>query len=395
MKIQTHKQTSASKKKKAAVAARAQKKLKAKVKVVEVKLKTQKKKEEVLKSRAKKTQKEARDKKTVSNKKNIVFKGKKVSNKIATKQTITKQAPKTFKKTDSNKKASYELQSTQTKAYDTKSILSLADSISFQDLKPFRSIAKRNRLITREKNKVIRVKQGFYAKQAKKGKRFAIDLRIHSPASLGYLAPEGVEVASALVRLAKAKGIKILGITDFYSAHYVDKVKEEAKNFNISIIPGFDLRCKVVDCNEVFFTALFPEETTSEDIFKVLRELEVPESAYGQGNYCLSLPVEKIIEIVEKNGGVLIPTCLDRTPYRQLAIPSLIDTHGFHAFDVLMTDQLEFFKKRWPQGGFTFFSFSNANSLGQVGNRRTKIRLEEPTFSCLKEVVARRIGEAN
>ena len=41
-------------------------------------------------------------------------------------------------------------------------------------------------------------------------------------------------------------------------------------------------------------------------------------------------------------------------------------------------------------GGFTFFSFSNANSLAQVGTRVTKAKLVSPDFQGIKQLVARR-----
>ncbi len=52
-------------------------------------------------------------------------------------------------------------------------------------------------------------------------KSYVMDLRIHSPASLGYLGIEGLDTAPALVRLAQVKGINVIAVTDFYSGKFV------------------------------------------------------------------------------------------------------------------------------------------------------------------------------
>ena len=97
------------------------------------------------------------------------------------------------------------------------------------------------------------------------------------------------------------------------------------------------------------------------------------------------------MKIIESKGGVVIPSHVDKTPNRQSAIAELIERYGFHCFDLVHPENTEYFKDFWPDGGFTFFSFSNANSLAQVGTRVTKARLLNPTFDGIKQLVARRV----
>lgn len=220
-------------------------------------------------------------------------------------------------------------------------------------------------------------------------KNYVMDLRIHSPASLGYLGIEGLDTAPALVRLAKVKGLDVIAVTDFYSGSYVDRITEAAKNTAIVVIPGVDLRCVVGGCNEVVISCLFQENFSSQGINEFLSALEIPESAQGDRMYLCQAPLAKILNLVDYYQGVALPSRLDKTPHRMLTIPVLVEQYGFRAFDLAYPDSDRFFKRNWPKIKFNLFSFSNANALAQVGSRTARVKLSSPGFSGVKELVAR------
>lgn len=263
-------------------------------------------------------------------------------------------------------------------------------SPSMKLLRPFRTAAKENRKLLRARATSRRRSSSFIAKPPKKGKKYLLDLRVHSPGSQGYFSPGGVEPGPAIIRLARVKGLDAIGLTDYYNASFIDEVKETAWKAGVRVIPGVDLCCEVAGCCEIFVTVLFPEYATAAHIFHVLNELEVPESAYGRPDYLLRKPFADVVKIVETHGGVLIPSRVDKTPYRQLAIPTLVEEFGLHAFDLVHPENPEFFQKHWPDGEFTFFAFSNAHALGQIGNRGNKVKLAEPGFQGIKDRVQRR-----
>ncbi len=260
-----------------------------------------------------------------------------------------------------------------------------------KELRTFRRVAADNKKRIKNEEKAKKKIKGFLAKPPSKGKKYSVDLRVHSPGTVGYFTAGGVEPGPALVRLAKVKGLDMVGLTDYYNPDYIDEVQASAANSSMTIIPGMDMCCQVEDCAEVYITTLFPETYTALELQEVLDELKVPESAKGRKEYCITTPFEQVLEIVEKRGGVVIPSRLDKTPYRQLAIPALVEKYGIHAFDLVHPENPEFFKKFWPSGGFTFFSFSNAHALAQIGSRAKKVKLQSPGFQGLKELVQRRI----
>ncbi len=256
-------------------------------------------------------------------------------------------------------------------------------------LKPFKDAAKKNQVLQKSKQKEAKLK-GFLAKPQATGKKVTVDLRMHSPMSEGYFSTGGVDPAGAMIRLAKAKGLDMIAVTDYNSAEFLELIQDKAKETSVSVLPGLDLRCQVAECDEIYFVALFEEEKTSTDLYRVLAEIGVPLSARGSKNFVVKKSLKEIIEVVEREGGILIPSRVDKTPNRLHAAKTLVEDFGFHAFDMVHPDNPEYFKDRWPSGEFTFFSFSNANSLGQVGSRTFSTKIPKDGFKGLKAVIDRR-----
>ncbi|RMG42905.1 MAG: hypothetical protein D6719_05120 [Candidatus Dadabacteria bacterium] len=222
-----------------------------------------------------------------------------------------------------------------------------------------------------------------------RNKKYVVDLRIHSPASLGYMKIEGIDTAPALVRLAKVKGLDVIAVTDFYSGNFIDPMVEAARESDLTVIPGVVIRCAIKSCNDVVLLCLFPEEYGTEDVEHFMLELGIPRSSFGDERYTVDMELSEILNVLEKHGGEAMPSRMDKTPYRMGAIPELVEKYGFRAFDLAYADSASFFKKNWPRTKFQLFSFSNANSLAQVGSRSAKIKLSTPGFEGLKKVVSR------
>ena len=230
---------------------------------------------------------------------------------------------------------------------------------------------------------------GQVEKTRTRQKSYVLDLRIHSPASLGYLSIEGIDTAPALVRLAKVKGLDVIAVTDFYSGQFIDRITEAAKGSPLTVIPGVAIRCVVGSCDDVVLSCLFPEGFTGAQIEGFLRSLDVPTAVAGDKAHLVRVPFERILAAIEAHGGVALPSRMDKTPHRLAAIPTLVETYGFRAFDLAYADSTRFFKSKWPKLKFQLFSFSNAHALAQVGSRIAKVKMMEPGFTGVKAMVAR------
>jgi PHP family Zn ribbon phosphoesterase len=218
-----------------------------------------------------------------------------------------------------------------------------------------------------------------------------MDLRVHTPNSLGYRGIEGLDTAPALVRLARVKGIDVLGVTDYYSGDFIDRLRVAAQDSALTVIPGIDLRLTVGNCEDVEMSCLFPEIFTSEEIRNFLDQLGVPCIDTSESIFRVELSLEEVIKKVEGADGVMLPSRMDRTPSRRSAIPVLVEEYGFRTFDLAHGDSAAMFEQQWPHLTFNLFSFSNANALAQVGSRIAKISLVNPTFADLKPVLMREL----
>ena len=220
-------------------------------------------------------------------------------------------------------------------------------------------------------------------------KSYVMDLRIHSPASLGYLGIEGIDTAPALVRLARVKGLDMIALTDYSSGAFIDRVREAAKDSSVTVIPGFVIRCALPNCNDVILSCLFPEDFGTREIEGVLEALGIPRSAFGDRKHIVKIPFEEILSTIESKGGIALPSRMDKTPYRLSVLPTLVEQYGFRAFDLAYADSVKFFKTRWPKVKFHLFSFSNANALAQVGSRIAKLKMQDPGFAGIRAIIAR------
>jgi PHP family Zn ribbon phosphoesterase len=220
-------------------------------------------------------------------------------------------------------------------------------------------------------------------------KSYIMDLRIHAPVALGYMGIEGIEAAPALIRLAKVKGIDCIAITDFYTGKFVDRVVQAAANSSIKVIPGVTLRAKLSSCDDVVLCALFEEGTGSAQIADLVAALGVDTSAEGNSTVIVPRPFAEIIDEVEKRGGVLFPSRIDKTPHRMSVLNELVETYGFRTFDLAYFESTKHFKKTWPKRKFNLFSFSEAHSLAQIGSRVAKIKLYDLNFAALSALFQR------
>jgi hypothetical protein len=225
-----------------------------------------------------------------------------------------------------------------------------------------------------------------------KGRRksYRMDLRIHSPSSLGYLGIKGIDTAPALVRLAKVKGLDVIAVTDFYSGDYIDRLVQASVGSPVTVLPGLIVRTQLPVCDDIVLMCLFPEGFSTAQVNGVLKELNVPASAKGDSKFIVPLEFDKVLKILESKNGIIVPSRMDKTPYQREAIPTLVEEYGFRAFDLAYhPESIEFFKARWPKQKFQLLSFSNANALAQVGSRVSKVLLETPGHQGLKTIVDR------
>lgn len=226
---------------------------------------------------------------------------------------------------------------------------------------------------------------------SKAGKEYTIDLRINSPESLSYGFSQ-ISPTAALVKLAKAKGLDLIAVTNFYTGKTVDETKVEAEKIGLKFIPGVSIRVAIPGCDDIPLTILFPETFTGAQISDFLKLFEIPSRYANKSDYILKANIFDIIKVVTKLGGLIFPSKVDKTPSGKMAIRALVENYGFRAFDLANYDETSnLFLERWMGHNFLLFSFSDTRFLAQIGNKSTIVSLSEPSFAGLKQLFAQYI----
>ena len=107
--------------------------------------------------------------------------------------------------------------------------------------------------------------------------------------------------------------------------HERDRIVEAAEDSTLTVLPGVMIRTAIAGCDDVVLSCLFPEEHRTADISKFLDALRVPTRARGDKKHLVSLPFDDVLECVAEHEGLAIPSRMDKTPYRKLAIPIFME----------------------------------------------------------------------
>jgi predicted ATPase len=147
------------------------------------------------------------------------------------------------------------------------------------------------------------------------------DLHIHSNASDGKFTPE--EIVDEAIK----KGVSVIALTDHHTAKNIDKIKDYAKNKDITIISGIEFRTEY-GSKSVHFIGLLPDkfngiELNSKAIHDlILSKLEVSETkiiakgkednqglsdenAFKKGMFLVQVDFKKAADLIHQYGGLV------------------------------------------------------------------------------------------
>ncbi|MFP4198051.1 MAG: PHP domain-containing protein [Halanaerobium sp.] len=152
------------------------------------------------------------------------------------------------------------------------------------------------------------------------------DLHLHSVLSpCGDLLMTPLEI----VKKAKKEGIEVLALTDHNSAENVEVFKDHCENHNLNFIPAMEAETK----EEIHILCYFPDLNSlfkwQKIVYRGLPEQENDEDFFGPQIKCdyndqyqsklkkmlagaVNLSLEQCLDQVEKLGGVVVPSHLDR-----------------------------------------------------------------------------------
>lgn len=218
---------------------------------------------------------------------------------------------------------------------------------------------------------------------------YTLDLHIHSPASSCFFDSQlGDKAGPAIVQAALKAGLDMIAITDHHSVDGVDNVRQAAAARGLTVLPGIELSAHIDQIKEVYLLAVFKEDQPLSLLRQFLMELGFSPLQWGHGSFLVEEEVGSILSRVNDLGGILISARADKTPYRQAAIPRLVE-YGLRVFDVVYAENRELLMKYQSDidEPIFCFQFSDAHSLAQIGGRKTMLEMDECSFEALKKVV--------
>ena len=227
------------------------------------------------------------------------------------------------------------------------------------------------------------------------------DLHIHtclSPCADSTMLP------MAIVKEAKRNNLQMIGICDHNSIENVEAVKKAGEREGLAVMGGVEIASQ----EEVHILGFFDEETSLWDIQDVLYENlsgENDQDVFGKqlladeydrvigSNKRLligatRLPVEGIVHLIHRLGGLAIASHVDRESF------SIISQLGFIpgglTLDALEISSLASREKRYALSqryNFPLLASSDAHSLKSVGRSFSSFLIEEPCFEEAKRAL--------
>ena len=227
-------------------------------------------------------------------------------------------------------------------------------------------------------------------------KKFRADLHTHT-----VLSPCGdLEMSPVnIVRIAKERGIDILGITDHNSTLHAPLIKDLAAKEGILVLMGAEVTTKEeVHClcffeNEEQLTVFqkylddhLPNIPNDSDKFGYQVVVNEDEEIINEVDCLLISGLSQSIEEIERKvhslNGLFIPAHINKT------MNSIISQLGFLPPDLnvdaleisLHTTKSEFLKKNKYLSKYNFIQSSDAHYVDNIGNAWTNFYMEELSF---------------
>ena len=238
---------------------------------------------------------------------------------------------------------------------------------------------------------------------------YKIDLHLHSALSP---CAEKEMTPPKIIHAARAKGLKMIAITDHNTAENAGATSEAAKGSGIFVIPGMEVQTR----EEVHLICLFPSVSAclswQETVYQCLPKQDNRPEVFGSQQVLdqhgqiirelpqmllvsTSMPIETVVAEVANLGGICIPAHIDRPSYSLMAalgfVPQGLPVSTMELSKHTSSDEAGIL---FPSlSGYTFVSSSDAHCLTDLGANPSIIYCEEPpNFEELKKALAKISG---
>jgi anti-sigma regulatory factor (Ser/Thr protein kinase) len=236
-----------------------------------------------------------------------------------------------------------------------------------------------------------------------------IDLHLHSALSP---CAEKEMTPPKIIHAARAKGLKMIAITDHNTAENAGATIEAAKESGIFVIPGMEVQTR----EEVHVICLFPSLSAclswQKTVYQSLPKQDNRPEVFGSQQVLdrngqlirelpqmllvsTNMPVETVAAEVANLGGICIPAHIDRPSYSLMAtlgfVPDGLPVGTMELSGLTSSDEAAILFPSLSK--YTFVSSSDAHCLTDLGSNPSTIYCAEPPdFDELKQALAKISG---
>ena len=205
---------------------------------------------------------------------------------------------------------------------------------------------------------------------------------------------------TAIVSKAIEMGLDIIAVTDHNSAGNFEAVRKAGEREGLAVIGGMEITSE----EEVHLLAYFDR---NEDLYNMegivqdnLPGVNDPE-AFGDQVFldsenkiqgvsekllfgAATLNIDRIVELVHQNGGMIIAAHIDRESFSILSnlgfIPEGMDLDGIEVVNPKAAEDKDRDMETGNLYGYPYISCSDAHYIEDIGKRMTEFRLMEPNI---------------
>jgi predicted metal-dependent phosphoesterase TrpH len=139
------------------------------------------------------------------------------------------------------------------------------------------------------------------------GARFrSVELHVHTPASHDIDPRWRTATAEDVVRLALARGLEVIAVTDHNSVAWCDVVRAAARDGALQVLPGVE-----ISTSEGHLLAIFDREKPTREIEEILVQVGIRANHFGDLDAIASMNLTQLADLVDAEGGVAIAAHVD------------------------------------------------------------------------------------
>ena len=235
---------------------------------------------------------------------------------------------------------------------------------------------------------MVELKEADIMKIKNGAKFYRADLHIHTPASGDFV---GKAEPLDIVRIAIEKGLNIIAITDHNTVEWCERVIKAAKGTPLVVLPGVEISMPG-GTEGIHIIGVFNKDTPEECIGDLLARVGLTSEKRGKQEALANCTFDKLFDEICTSGGIPIAAHSDQNKglansLRGQQRIGIIRNEKLRVLEVVDKKVSKYFDGTDPnyKRKIACIQGSDAHSVGQIGTRVTRLKMDKPGLEGLKQ----------